>query len=305
MVLPAFPHPKLEKWGHVSGWNGLWYWLFLSNWSIAFSGGPRHGMIDLSWTLSIEEQFYLLWPLLVWFCDRRRLMAVCVGLILLSVGTRTVLALAQAPPVWGHMLTPARFDGLAIGSWIALAARGSGGVRALAPLARWVFLAALAGLLLVFETPWVPDSLGEVLGTLLLALCYGGLLTLLLNAREGGLLHSTFAGPFLVLLGVNSYALYLFHNPIQAAIRDLVYGPESFPTWRGSPLPGQILFYLIASLPAVLLAMLSQRYFEGPILSLKRYFPSGRSTPDSRPAPPARERPEARLDSLQPKALDL
>ena len=277
VILPAFPHPKLEKWGHVSGWNGIWYWLFLSNWSIALNGGPQHGMIDMSWTLSIEEQFYLLWPLLVWVCDRRRLMIVCAALIGLSISVRLALVLAEAPPIWGHMMTPARFDGLAIGSWIALAVRGPGGVKALMPKALWTFPVAVAGLLLIFETPsleFLRGSLDAVLGGTFLALLYGSLLVFLLGTRVGSPLDSVFAGRFLVLLGVNSYALYLFHNPIQAMIRDLIYGPEAFPRFLGSAMPGQILFYLLASIPALILAMLSQRFFEGPILNFKHHFPS-------------------------------
>ena len=35
VILPWFPHPRLEKWGHVHGIGQAWYWLFLSNWSIA------------------------------------------------------------------------------------------------------------------------------------------------------------------------------------------------------------------------------------------------------------------------------
>jgi peptidoglycan/LPS O-acetylase OafA/YrhL len=231
-------------------------------------------------------------------------MGLCGGLVALSVATRAAFVLVGAPPLWGHMLTPARFDGLAVGSWIALAARGPGGVGSLQAPARWAGLGAAAGLVVLFESPWAIGPLREVLGPLLLAVGYGGLLALLLGAREGSRLHSAFGGRFLVLLGINSYALYLFHNPIQAAIRDLVYGPGRFPRVFGSPLPGQVLFYVLAGVPALALAMLSRRYFEGPILGLKRHFPSGAgggSVPAG--ASSSSGRSGGRADPVRPGAL--
>jgi len=47
----------------------VWYWLYLSNFYQAFH--PTHHLVFVSWSLAIEEQFYLCWPLVVFLCSRK------------------------------------------------------------------------------------------------------------------------------------------------------------------------------------------------------------------------------------------
>src|SRR5437870_557283 len=72
LILPYIPHWKLENLARIKG-DELWYWTYLSNFSIAAHAAFRHGILDVSWSLSIEEQFYLMWPLLVLLLSRRSL----------------------------------------------------------------------------------------------------------------------------------------------------------------------------------------------------------------------------------------
>ncbi|MDR3638948.1 MAG: acyltransferase [Isosphaeraceae bacterium] len=302
VVLPCFPHPKLEKWNFLHGFDQVWYWLFLSNWSMALkTGGFRHGVIDLSWSLSIEEQFYLLWPLVVGWLDRRSLVRVCMALVVVGLGTRLAVVLAGAPLVWATLLTPARVDTLAIGAWIALAARGGSGIAPLVPAARRVAVLAAACVLGLYAGPGDAKLLAflkPTVGPSVLAVLYGALLVLAAGNQSRGLVARMLSHRGLVLFGVYSYALYLFHNPIQAVIRDTLFRPAQFPTLFGSPLPGQLLFCIVATLPALGCAWLSWRLFEGPILSLKRYFPARAA-----PAPYDGQGRE-RVRSVPPLALE-
>ena len=50
-------------------------WLYLSNWRHDIGGGFSH-----YWSLALEEQFYLVWPLVVFFCSRPTLLKICIGL---------------------------------------------------------------------------------------------------------------------------------------------------------------------------------------------------------------------------------
>jgi peptidoglycan/LPS O-acetylase OafA/YrhL len=296
-VLPWFNHPKLEKWGHTGGLGQVWYWLFLSNWSLAFAAkGFRHGMVDLSWTLSIEEQFYLTWPLVIHTFSRRRLMQICGGLVVVSLLVRLGLVLAGQPPIRVALVTPARMDALGMGAWVALAVRGGAGFSGLVAGARWV--GALAGALALglALNPHSAGGLGfdlmQIFYPTALAAAFTSLLILAAGAR-GSWLSAALRGPFLTTFGVFSYALYLFHNPVQALLRDTIFRPERFPTLFGSPLPGQLVFYVVATVPAVVLAWLSWHLYEKPWLSLKRFFPAS----DRPPAPPPHE-PAPALDRL-------
>ena len=96
-------------------------------------------------------------------------------------------------------------------------------------------------------------------------------------ALEAPAWSRAFANPVLRVLGKYSYALYLFHNPMRALVRDLVYGPESFATFLGSKMPGQFLFYVLSFAVTLPVAWLSWHLFEKHFLTLKRFFEHGRA----------------------------
>jgi peptidoglycan/LPS O-acetylase OafA/YrhL len=98
----------------------LWYWLYLSNWRNA-SG---HILYYLShfWTLAVEEQFYLVWPCVVFFLSRRSLLKVCAGTILICLASRCALCWNGAWTEFLHRGTIFRMDDLAWGALLALAA---------------------------------------------------------------------------------------------------------------------------------------------------------------------------------------
>jgi peptidoglycan/LPS O-acetylase OafA/YrhL len=290
-VLPhVLPTEKLGRSAGVAA-DAVWYWTYLSNFAIARAHGFRSAVIDISWSLAIEEQFYLLWPATVLFCSRRTLLRVAVAAGLFSLGLRLVLRLGLG--VGAHevyVLTPTRLDGLAVGAAAAILARGPGGVGALRPAARRI--AALAGPLalglLVHEfyvqrdmlTPGEVRPLGTV-GLSLLALSFGAMLVLAVTAPPASALGRFFASGLLRTFGKYSYAMYLFHLPVRAVIRDRLYGPAwsaarvKFPMIAGSELVGQLLFYAIAAAATLGLAWLSFHLFEKRFLDLKRYFVAG------------------------------
>ena len=78
------------------------------------------------------------------------------------------------------------------------------------------------------------------------------------------------------MFGTYSYALYLFHVAVRRFIRDEYFPVASFPEWLDSPLPGQLLFYVVATAPALALAWASWHVLEAPILKLRRFFPYSR-----------------------------
>jgi len=120
------------------------------------------------------------------------------------------------------------------------------------------------------------DPVVQVAGYSLLALLYASLLVLIVQARPESRLQRFFTARSLRMFGRYSYALYLFHLPLRALIRDTVYGRPEFLTLFGSQIPGQLIFYVASTALALVFALASWYLFESHLLRLKRFFPSGK-----------------------------
>jgi peptidoglycan/LPS O-acetylase OafA/YrhL len=272
----------------------IWFWTYLSNLQVVRAGGWQHQALSITWSLAIEEHFYLFWPAVVWLCGERRLLWVCGLTALGALAVRVALTLGEVGPLDAYVLTPARLDPLATGAALAVVARRPGGLRRLAPAAPWV----LAGALLAFGTcyAWIrfgPDALPttglsldqrtavamaylhspfmQTLGFSLLCLIYGALLVWVTTAPVPALRSRFFETRFLRSLGRYSYAMYLFHFFI-ALLALAVFTPAAHPTRY---VPAQLFYWLLVIGVTWLAARLSWLLLEEPLLRLKRHFPYG------------------------------
>lgn len=277
LILPHIPNPKVESFGRITG-QEWWYWTYLSNGLIANYHAFRHGILDVSWSLAIEEQFYLVWPLMIVLLTQRALMRLCGALVLGAIVWRSALLVLGAHPVSIFVLTPGRVDALAIGAFIAVAARSDG---QLALLRRFAFPVGVAATVVIVGLAIVGggfDPYGapfQVVGYTLLAVMFGSLVTLATFSSPTAWIVRGLQWAPLRSFGKYSYAMYLFHLPLRALVRDTFFGPERFPTVHGSPLPGLLMYYIVCTALAFAAAWLSWQLYERHFLSLKRFFVTG------------------------------
>jgi peptidoglycan/LPS O-acetylase OafA/YrhL len=201
-VLPRFGANRL------SARYAFAYAAFAGNWACARWGFPSSG-ISLLWSVSIEEQFYLIWPLVIRLVSPRKLGWAVAAMLLAASGTRLYLlaSSAQHPAVWCNTL--ARLDPIALGVLLALVLR-SRLPRLSAPVR--ASMVAGAFLIWVLVDRFVPIYGGPgpaMLGLPLAAIAGVMMVTAALGAgaRLGALLSSR---P-IVYLGRISYGLYAFH----------------------------------------------------------------------------------------------
>jgi peptidoglycan/LPS O-acetylase OafA/YrhL len=102
----------------------LWYWSYLVNFLLAAKGWAAGAPLGAHfWSLAVEEQFYLFWPLLVWLCSRRILAFVCVTCVIGALALRIWAFDLGADHLVSYTLMPMQMDNLAIGALGALAVR--------------------------------------------------------------------------------------------------------------------------------------------------------------------------------------
>jgi peptidoglycan/LPS O-acetylase OafA/YrhL len=243
-----------------------WFWGHLSN--IYFLHHRDPFRTEHLWSLAVEEQFYLLWPLLVVGLGRRRLGFALVALALTAITLRLVLVLVgHADRPWAFQL-PARMDGLLVGAWLAWKRHGSSRVAGW-PAWWWGGGAAIASVLIggtsrdirfVSQLPFI-------------TLFFGALVVL---AVDGALPWLT-SRP-LRLLGLYSYGLYIIHFPLLGVMERLGWLPRNLISWGERMIVGVVL--------SGALAWVSWRYLEEPCLRLKRFVPMpGRTGEVMIPAP--------------------
>src|SRR5215213_1162701 len=96
---------------------------FVGNWVCASKGIP-FSVAGPLWSISVEEQFYIGWPLLLRFFGINRIKQLAIGMLLLALITRVVLVVygVKHPAVWCNTL--ARLDPIALGAILAFVLRG-------------------------------------------------------------------------------------------------------------------------------------------------------------------------------------
>lgn len=257
--------------------------LFVGNLETAVNGYPSSVLAPL-WSVAIEEQFYLAWPLLlVWLGVSRMRRTLALALVVtISARTALVLIESQHPRIWCDSL--ARLDPFIAGAALALLLRRWRGPAVTIWVGRAVLAAAAGAIVLV--TAFVPvntrvAALGHVWSYSVIAIASAATVGAVMAARTGAdrllpVFSRTHAprklltlSP-LVRLGRVSYGLYVFHVFGLAAASELA--PPSGPLRWGTIIVGGFAI-------TVACALLSYRYLERPFLLLKERFSRVASRP--------------------------
>ncbi|HEY2516162.1 MAG TPA: acyltransferase, partial [Polyangiaceae bacterium] len=261
-----------------------WYWTYLQNWRMAFHGWPELGM-DHLWSLAVEEQFYMVWPLAVFLLGRQRIQRVALGMIAAPALLRALLLFAPVlhrgePATLVYTSTFTRVDALACGAWVAATLRTPIGGYTLSKWAPRALAAAGAGLLLLvaFRHNLRKSDVGaQALGFSLLAVFFAALVARIVTSPADSRLVRAFAWAPLRKVGTLSYAAYVFHYPLMEAVSPFL--PAS--------MLGRALFLPLSGALTFGAALLSWKVLEAPLLEIKeRISPSPLQTP----APAARPR---------------
>jgi len=222
--------------------EGLAATTYVHNWWSAANTGGYWEIFDSTprplahmWSLSIEEQVYLVWPVLIVLLGVRR--ALVVGLLVVVAGMAVWWGSADA-----YFATPVRFAEVLAGAALAVALQRKPSTDVPA------FAVALAGAVLVWWT-FVLEESDQWVSTGALLVVAVASAVMIAGVVRPGRLGLVLATPPLVWLGQRSYAIYLFHWPLLVLL--------GAPPW-------------VAVAATLALAELSHHVIEWPIRSARR-----------------------------------
>ncbi len=247
------------------------YPLHLQNFLMAETGSHGPNWMGVSWSLAVEEQFYLLLPFIVRFFSRTSVGWISMVLVLSGPLIRALFLMWHPHgQIASYVLLPARWDAMFLGVLGALAVRS---VKAESTLRNHllsirvaiIFSSVLLAVLCLAGQgtgSWGMCLLGHSL-LALMSLC----IILLTTLSPGGWAIRFFRHAFLVWVGNISYGLYLFHQPIAGLLHGYVLNQP--PQIRNTEDASVTLLALVVTFG---LAVFSSGYIETPMVKLGHSF---------------------------------
>ena len=262
-------------WAAMREWGNGWFVVYLGNVRAAWLNAyPPAFVFFPLWSLQVEEQFYLLYPLVVLLLSQQNLRRLLIGCAVTAPLLRLYLLLFVADSsVARFVLMPCRMDALALGGLVSILARSP---SALWPSRMQVRCGAVimgAAALGVYSLSRHSEHSNTILhplmssvGYSLNALAFAFLLAMIVLWPSTSLAALLRWRPF-VYTGEIAYGLYLLHVPAAWIARKLLMKV------LGIDVPGHsALSVPITFLAGFLAARVSWRFLESPILTLKDRF---------------------------------
>ena len=266
-----------------------WQWTYTTNIYAALLGAMPDHNVSQSWTLAIEEQFYLLWPLVIFLLPARRITKTVIVLFLSVPFLRAISLAFGATPFFICTMTFCRIDCLFLGALLASLVHNGllerittpNAVRNLRMLDRAFLLSLVAFVAIycialrndqfrfdVLTWPWY----GQIFGLSLVGLPLGYAVFRCISPGTNWIQRSMMH-PLLNSVGKYSYALYLLHAPICYWVGIHMPIPQVLmslpPQWQFL----RAIYIIVAEiLLSILAAIISWNTWEKHFLKLKKYF---------------------------------
>ncbi|MFN8434099.1 MAG: acyltransferase [Anaerolineales bacterium] len=240
----------------------LWNYITFTQNFLMPSNGFGANWLGVTWSLAVEEQFYLILPLMIWFFPPKKLSYVFLYLICLAPILRVIFDYLAA-----YVLPFARADSILMGGLIAIVYKDLN-FRKILIENYW----HLCGFFFVFFLGFIVCSfylndIGSPFLHFWLAIFYS-LFILISILQPGKIVRIVVSNQFFIWLGLRSYAIYLFHQPVLGLVFQYLNKqiPPSFSNSR------DFLAVGISLIIVFILSELSFRFFESVFLLYSKRF---------------------------------
>ena len=275
LVIPAlFPYIMGRDYDYYMK-HQAWFWLYGQNWLLSFTGFPKNHTMIHFWSLAVEEQFYIFWPFLIKFFNSRKLLKICIGLILFSfyfridLGSR--LGLVQPYP---YVATLSRMDAISIGAIVAILIR-----ERKEWLEKYVnYFACVSAIFVVVGFLYYRSTnFMEVSPLYTFVDVFAGCILLYSMSQRKPWIIRLGDHPIFRFFGKYSYGIYIYHYII---FNLLMYNLAPNLGIRHRFISEFVIAALTIGL-SVAVSLISYRYIEKPFLKLKKYFSYDKSKASS------------------------
>jgi peptidoglycan/LPS O-acetylase OafA/YrhL len=274
--------PSLDTEGYraVASHQG-WLWTYTMNIFVSFHGkigqDPFEGggfKVLHFWSLAVEEQFYLVWPMIVLLTTRRQLRWTCGAMFVGAWALRFWLS-ARGNLAAPYFFTLCRVDDLAVGAFIAAMAREKDGLEKLRACAQWVAIVALWALLgtaMHIRHFFQLEPFVERYAYSAFSALYGAMLVFALTAKPWNWYRVAIENPVFRSYGKYSYAIYIFHWLLFDQLFNRIAPLEKLADTLGTPDAALTARFLIVAAVSWAVGFVSWHAYEKHFLKLKRAF---------------------------------
>jgi peptidoglycan/LPS O-acetylase OafA/YrhL len=268
VIFPSIPGLPVDTRYYVQ--HQWWFWGYLQNWLFIFHNQGNPNWLNHLWSLAVEEQFYIIWPLVFLVLRKPKYLLIFISVVLvLTIGLRTWLWTKHVSGLSYYSLyTFSRIDGICIGCMVALIQK-----------IRMNFLEKYTGVVVLcfaglnfgfyFFDLLHPAAFPylALIGYTTFAMIFG-LLVHTVAYERSPLLTAVFGTRFLRFFGKVSYSSYIIHWPLYFILRHyfarLLVNHANFERYLFA---STVCFVL-----SFLLGYISYRYFELRFLRLRKHF---------------------------------
>jgi peptidoglycan/LPS O-acetylase OafA/YrhL len=246
--------------------------LYAENWLMSFDFPPGNSnFLNHFWSLAVEEQFYMVWPPIVFLIKKPRILFwVMMVLLLTAIGSRYYIWSQHIADLnYTTLYTFTRIDGICVGALVALLRKIDNSFLKRNLSFVVLAVAAINFIFYFFNQPYGVLPYLAIAGYTTFAFLFGVLVNEVVSG-EGSFIHKTLTIKPLMYIGKISYGFYVFHWPVYAIIADLL--GKKTGAFTGTGFTVQLSIAIIATSIAFAISVLSYHFFESKFLRLKKHF---------------------------------
>ncbi len=264
---------KTENLEALSYYTSHWlsFFIFLENWSFSLFGFPHDAYLTHFWSLAIEEQFYLVWPFIIYFISSGRTRLIlwfCTVIAVVIIRLLIYFYFKESHYVINYVNTFCRMDSLVIGAILSQIQESDFKIpQAWTNRISVIISVPLVASIIKLGNSWFSNPFMETIGYSCVAICFACLIHT--ASQNGSIVAAICKMRFLRFCGKISYGLYVFHWPVLLILSKKItnWGTIYFP---GEIFAIQIISLLLSIIISFVLSMISFRYFESYFLALKK-----------------------------------